>query len=116
MRLENFWENPRLVSMNREAPRSWYIPFQESHPDGDPLKRTESQRVMLLNGGWKFRLFPAVEELPEGFYKAGFDAESWYRRKTRQGYTSGNSGLRKSGKAPKSTLCSKGSIPASPFG
>lgn len=77
MRLENFWENPRLVSMNREAPRSWYIPFQESHPDGDPLKRTESQRVMLLNGGWKFRLFPAVEELPEGFYKAGFDAESW---------------------------------------
>ena len=27
MRLENFWENPRLVSMNREAPRSWSVSY-----------------------------------------------------------------------------------------
>lgn len=77
MRLENFWENPRLVSLNREAPRAWYIPFQESHPDGDPLKRSESKRVLLLDGGWKFRLFEKVGELPDSFYKQDFCTEGW---------------------------------------
>ena len=57
MKIENFWENPRMLSMNREAPRAWYIPFQEDCQDPDPLKRQESQRVMLLNGSWNFRYF-----------------------------------------------------------
>ena len=79
MKIENFWENPRMLSMNREAPRAWYIPFQEDCQDPDPLKRQESQRVMLLNGSWNFRYFSRPEEICEGFYKKDFDAQAWDR-------------------------------------
>lgn len=77
VRLENFWEHPRMVAMNREAPRSWYVPFQDTHPNPDPLQRQESDRLKLLDGSWYFRLYESVQMLPEGFYKKEYDVSGW---------------------------------------
>ena len=77
MRVENFWENPKMVSMNREAPRAWYVPFQEEHPDADPLKRQESQRVKMLNGSWYFKMFSGMDMLPERIHKEDYYVEDW---------------------------------------
>ena len=79
MRVDNFWENPKMVSMNREAPRAWYVPFQEDHPDADPLKRQESQRVKLLNGSWFFKMFSGMDMLPDRIHKEDYYVEDWDR-------------------------------------
>lgn len=65
--------------MNREAPRSWYVPFEDTHPDPDPLQRQESGKYKLLDGSWYFRLYESEQMLPEGFYKKEYDVSEWDR-------------------------------------
>jgi beta-galactosidase len=70
------WENPELTSLNTVKPHVTYIPYDtelkaiSNIPD-------ESAYFKSLNGKWKFRLADNYTEVPEDFFKAGFDASSW---------------------------------------
>ena len=61
MILEHFYENPQLLSINREDPRSYYIPYadRESAAAG---RRGASPYYQNLNGRYQFKVCPNVEE------------------------------------------------------
>ena len=66
------WQNPQLFAENRLAPRSFYVPY----PDVESARAYDaagSDRVVLLNGLWKFHLSPTVTATPENFFAVDFD-------------------------------------------
>ena len=70
------WENPELTSLNTVKPHVSYIPF-ESEAKAIQNIPAESSAYKLLNGKWKFKLSDNYTQVPEGFFKPGFDASSW---------------------------------------
>jgi beta-galactosidase/beta-glucuronidase len=68
----NDWENPQLFAKNRLAPRSYFVPFADESA-AMTRDRGASDRIMLLNGTWKFHLSPTVQEVPESFFAEAFD-------------------------------------------
>ena len=74
--IERYWENPRLLHVNREPARAYYIPYDDAE-SARQSKRGKSSRYQTLNGSWKFRYVPSVLQVNEPFYQEGFDASSW---------------------------------------
>lgn len=72
----NDWENPQLFAKNRLAPRSYFIPFADE-ASALTRDRAASDRLMLLNGTWKFHLSPTVQEVPDAFFAPSFDDSSF---------------------------------------
>jgi len=70
------WENPWLTTLNTVKPHVSYIPF-ESEAKAIKNIPAESSAYKLLNGKWKFKLSDNYTQVPEGFFKPGFDASSW---------------------------------------
>lgn len=72
----NHWQNQKVLHINREAPRAYYIPYrdEESALAG---KRGKSPFYQTLNGSWKFRYYESVRDVNEAFYEADFDAGDW---------------------------------------
>jgi beta-galactosidase len=70
------WENPAVFQINREAPRAWFVPFQdlEKLREATPM---ESSLVQSLNGSWKFHLAKNPGERPVDFYREGYDSGDW---------------------------------------
>lgn len=58
MKLENYYENPEILHLGTEEPRSYYIPLDQAG---------KSRRIML-NGEWGFAFYPSVYEVPDLFY------------------------------------------------
>ena len=78
MDLKNYYQDPTITSINKEAPRAYYIPFQKGLvPDslGRPtnLKRNKSPRYQTLNGGWKFQYHPSHHSVDENFFAKDYD-------------------------------------------
>ena len=70
------WENPLVTRENR---RLSHVPLG-AYPDaGLALKcaRKASPFMTPLNGTWEFHLAPNPLQVPEGFFKEGFDISSW---------------------------------------
>jgi len=72
------WENPAVFQINREAPRAWFVPFQDLEKLGKK-KPTESSLVESLNGSWKFHLARNPGERPVDFYREDYDSGDWDR-------------------------------------
>ena len=72
----NEWENPKIVGVNRLAPRAFFTPFAD---EAQALRgeRADSPWVTLLNGTWKFHCSPTVAEVPEKFYQLDFETCGW---------------------------------------
>jgi len=69
------WENQAVFNINREAPRAWFVPFQDVDKLGSsPM---ESSLIQSLNGSWKFHLAQNPGERPVDFYKEDFNAGDW---------------------------------------
>ncbi len=68
----NDWENPPLFEKNRLAPRSYFIPYADE-ASALTRDRAASNRMMLLNGIWKFHLSPTVQEVPDNFFGLQYD-------------------------------------------
>ena len=67
----NKFENPKLVSENKEKQRAYYIPF----PDFESAKKNtkaENPKYTLLNGEWDFKYFDTYQELPESISDVDF--------------------------------------------
>ncbi len=69
------WESPAATSRNRETS---HVPWG-SYEDAGQAKgcdRRASRFVKLLNGTWKFRLYPNPVAAPK-FFAVDFDAQAW---------------------------------------
>ena len=71
-----FWENPKIIGINKEPPHTFYIPFQniQSAETGDPFY---SDLYQCLNGSWKFLFLKNPFQVPEHFYETGFNDTAW---------------------------------------
>ena len=72
----NDWENPKVLSINREPAHCTSMPFStiEQAKTGS---RDSSPFFLLLNGEWKFNWVPRPDERPEMFYKPDYDVSDW---------------------------------------
>ena len=72
----NDWEDQYVIGRNK---RPAHVPLA-AYVDAEmavACDRTASPFVQSLNGDWRFYLAPRPEEVPEGFFRAGFDASDW---------------------------------------
>ena len=72
MIIENYFENLRVLHVNTQPRRAYYIPASRVMEDL-VRHREHSDRFQLLNGEWKFRYWPSVREVTERFYEEGYD-------------------------------------------
>ena len=70
------WENPLVTRENR---RLSHVPLGANPDAGLALvfDRKASPFMTPLNGTWEFHLAPNPLQVPEGFFKEGFDISSW---------------------------------------
>lgn len=68
--------NPEIFELNRMKAHASFTPYDtvEEALEG---KRWQSQRVMSLNGNWKFSFSPNPDSRPEDFFKDEFDVSGW---------------------------------------
>ena len=70
------YENMRVLHENTMPLRSYYIPASQMMVH--PLEaRTQSDRMQLLNGEWKFRYYESIYDLKDRFYAADYDASDF---------------------------------------
>lgn len=72
MKVQNYYENPATPFVNALPDRAYFIPF-DSEKGALSLLREESARMQLLNGSWKFALYPNIESVPESFFAPEYD-------------------------------------------
>ena len=63
------WEDNHILQINREPARAYFIPFGEKKGD----------RMLSLNGDWKFRWTKRPEWRVKDFYCTDFDDSGWIR-------------------------------------
>lgn len=70
------WEDPRMTQQHKELPRATFFPFPdaESAMGGEP---STSERVMSLNGDWRFQLVSSPDDVPREFSASDFDDTGW---------------------------------------
>ncbi|TWT89790.1 Beta-galactosidase [Pseudobythopirellula maris] len=68
------WENPAVVEINRLPVRSTFTPYADKAAAN---AGGASDRVVSLNGAWRFHWAPKPEERPVDFYQPAFDASGW---------------------------------------
>ncbi|WP_339233710.1 glycoside hydrolase family 2 TIM barrel-domain containing protein [Paenibacillus sp. FSL R5-0517] len=73
---ERYWENPNIQQINREQPRSYFIPYSDEH-SAQERKRGRSSFYRTLNGQWKFRYMPSVSQVNQSFYANNYDTSDW---------------------------------------
>ena len=61
------WEDNHVLQINREPARAYFIPYGEKTGD----------RMMTLNGNWRFRWTKTPEERICDFYRTDFDDSGW---------------------------------------
>ena len=70
------WENPAIFSVNKEGPRASFIPFQDE-PASLSKDIDKSNRILNLNGEWKFQFSWNPASVPDGFFFVGYDDTNW---------------------------------------
>ena len=61
------WEDNHVLQINREPARTYFIPFDKQKGD----------RMLSLNGTWRFRWTKTPDERIKDFWRTDFDACSW---------------------------------------
>ena len=56
---------PEIMHFGQNAPHAYFIPFERGQDAS--LARSESERLILLNGEWAFRYYESVNDLPDDF-------------------------------------------------
>jgi beta-galactosidase len=76
IKVEKYWEDLNVMHVNREAPRAYYIPYDNAGDSADK-RRGKSPFYRTLNGGWKFKYHTSVKDVEDGFYSETADMEKW---------------------------------------
>jgi beta-galactosidase len=70
------WENPAVLSMNREAPNASLISFTDEKTALEAIK-TNSPNYKTLDGIWKFNWVNSPDLRPYWFFKDDYDVRDW---------------------------------------
>ncbi|UZR97578.1 glycoside hydrolase family 2 TIM barrel-domain containing protein [Chondrinema litorale] len=70
------WQVPDIVSVNKEKPHAWFIPYQDAKT-ARTKNPSESDYYQLLNGDWKFQFKKSPTEVTEDFFTTDFNDQSW---------------------------------------
>lgn len=70
------WENPELLSLNKEQPHTWFFTFADVS-SARRLLPEYSSYYRSLNGKWKFHWVGNPDERPAAFFQPGFDVSGW---------------------------------------
>ena len=70
-----YYEDPKTVRVNTEKDRAYYVPFSTAEKAFADSGR-DSDRLLLLNGDWKFSFFTSPDELHEEMLGAAFDEKA----------------------------------------
>ena len=62
------WEDNHVLQINREPARAYFIPYGKQKGD----------RMLSLNGNWRFRWTKTPDERIKDFYRTDYDASSWH--------------------------------------
>ena len=76
MIVPRYYEDLKIMHENTMPCRSYYIPASR---DMGPLveNREASDRMILLNGKWKFRYYASIYDLQEKFYERGYECKDF---------------------------------------
>ncbi|KKO54130.1 glycoside hydrolase family 2 TIM barrel-domain containing protein [Paenibacillus sp. DMB20] len=74
--IDKYWENAHVLHVRREAPRAYYIPYEDA-VSARSGKRSRSPYYQTLNGSWKFRYHESVQEIEENFHRRDYDCSNW---------------------------------------
>ena len=66
------WENPQIVDIGKEKPRTFFIPLASAAETED-----NSSLIQSLNGTWKFNYVDKPADRPLNFFEQGFDDDRW---------------------------------------
>ena len=74
MLVKNFFENPDVLHIGAQAPRSYYIPYssEKAAKSAVPAERRRSERCFSLCGSWQFRFYENVRTLHDSFWEPDF--------------------------------------------
>lgn len=74
-----FWEDPRVVGVNREAAHATFVAYPDERGARSAIAKDEkaSPFVRSLNGAWKFSWAKTPAERPADFYKSDYDVSRW---------------------------------------
>ncbi len=76
MIIPRHYENLKIMHENTMPYRAYYMPASKNM--GALLEnRTDSDRMQLLNGTWKFRYYKSIYDLQEEFYQEDYSDESF---------------------------------------
>jgi beta-galactosidase len=73
-----YLDDPEMVGEGQEAPHAVLRPYDDVR---QAIGGKSSRWTKSLDGDWRFALADRPGEVPEGFYKTGFDASGWRRVK-----------------------------------
>lgn len=72
MKIENYYENPQITSVNAMRDRAYFVPFP-AQSDVIGKYREESENFQLLSGNWKFRIYDNITSVNGRFIEPGFE-------------------------------------------
>lgn len=76
MIVPHYYEDLHKLHENTMPERAYYIPA--SARMADPVDNREaSDRMVLLNGQWKFRYYDSIAEVKDAFYEPDFDVSAY---------------------------------------
>jgi beta-galactosidase len=70
------WENPELLSINREDPHATMISYPDEQSALEALK-SNSPNYVSLDGTWKFNWVKSPDQRPYWFFKDDYDTRDW---------------------------------------
>lgn len=70
------YENLSILHENMLPARAYYIPSSK-RMDRLVEHREESDRILFLNGTWKFRYYNSIYDVKEEFYREGYDVSAY---------------------------------------
>ncbi len=74
--MKKIYENPKILSENREKEHAYFIPYQgaETAKIG---KKENSDYYRLLNGDWKFKYFERCVDISDEIFDKSYSTEEW---------------------------------------
>ncbi|MBQ9521907.1 MAG: DUF4981 domain-containing protein [Oscillospiraceae bacterium] len=76
MMIPHYHEDLHTLHVHTMPHRAYYVPASR-RMDNLTAQREASDRIQFLNGNWKFRYFPALDEMQVPFYEADFDVSGY---------------------------------------
>jgi beta-galactosidase len=74
--VENDWENPKIIGINKLDPHTFFIPHS-SKANVLTSEWGKSDLVLSLNGTWKFYFCQNHSSKPHNYYKLGISTTNW---------------------------------------